>query len=99
MVEAGGIGEGGQATAAEDMDGAMAYCGSGGTGAGRMMAEADGKGLLMLTHKDSKKMRLCVSYFVSVFTFLVRATTITRTGYFAHTYSLRTPEYAQNKEG
>jgi hypothetical protein len=26
------------------------------------MAEADGKGLLMLTHKDSKKMRLCVSY-------------------------------------
>ena len=50
MVEAGGISEGGQATAAEDMDGAMAYCGSGGTGAGRRMAEADGKGLLMLTH-------------------------------------------------
>ena len=42
------------------------------------MAEADGKGLLMLTHKDSKKMRLCVSYFVSVFMFLVRATMITR---------------------
>ena len=99
MVEAGGISEGGQATAAEDVDGAMAYCGSGGTGAGRMMAEADGKGLLMLTHKDSKKMRLCVSYFVSVFTFLVRATMITRTGYFTHTYSLRMPEYAQNKEG
>jgi hypothetical protein len=50
MVEAGGISEGGQATAAEDMDGAMAYCGSGGTGAGQRMAEADGKGLLMLTH-------------------------------------------------
>ncbi len=48
--EAGGISEGGQATAAEDMDDAMAYCGSGGTGAGRRMAEADGKGLLMLTH-------------------------------------------------
>ena len=51
------------------------------------------------SYKDSKKMRLCVSYFVSVFTFLVRATMITRTGYFAHTYSLRMPEYAQNKEG
>ena len=75
MVEAGGISEGGQATTAEDMDSAMAYCGSGGTGAGRKMAEANGKGLLMLTHiKDSKKMRLCVSYFVSVFTFLVWAT-------------------------
>ena len=50
MVEAGGISEGRQTTAAEDMDGAMAYCGSGGTGARRRMAEADGKGLLMLTH-------------------------------------------------
>jgi hypothetical protein len=30
MVEAGGIGKGGRATAAEDMDGAMADCGSGG---------------------------------------------------------------------
>ena len=99
MVEAGGIGEGGQATAAEDMDGAMAYCGSGGTGAGRMMAEADGKGLLMLTHKDSKKMRLCVSYFVSVFTFLVRATMITRTGYFTHTYSLRMLNTHKTKRG
>ena len=78
MVEAGGISKGEQATAAEDMDGAMAYCGSGGAGVGWRMAEADGKGLLMLTHKDSKKMRLCVSYFVSVFMFLVRATMITR---------------------
>jgi hypothetical protein len=50
MVEAGGISKGGQAPAAEDMDGAMAYCGSGGTGAGRRMAEADGKGLLLLTY-------------------------------------------------
>ena len=62
------------------------------------MAEADGKGLLMLTH-IREQMRLSVSYFVSVFTFLVRATMITRTGYFAHTYLLRMPEYAQNKEG
>jgi len=96
MVEAGGISKGGQATAAEDMDGAMAYCGSGsgGAGAGWRMAEADGKGLIMLTHKDSTKMRSCVSYyFVSVFMFLVR-TTITRTGYFAHTYSLQMPEHA-----
>ena len=54
MVEAGGISKGGQATAAEDMDGAMAYCGSGVTGAGRRMAEADGKGLLMLTHMRTK---------------------------------------------
>ncbi len=50
MVEAGGIGEGGQATAADDMDSTMAYCGGGGTGAGQRMAEADGKGLLMLAH-------------------------------------------------
>jgi hypothetical protein len=50
MVEAGGIGKGGQATAAEDMDSAMAYCGGGGTGAKRKMAEADRKGLLMLAH-------------------------------------------------
>ena len=78
MVEAEGISEGGQATAAKDMDSAMAYCGSGGAGAGGRMVEADGKGLLMLTYKDSKKMRLCVSYFVSVFMFLVRATMITR---------------------
>jgi hypothetical protein len=99
MVEAGGISKGGQATAAEDMDGAMTYCGSGGTGAGQRMAEADGKALLMLTHIKENKMRLCVSYFVSVFTFLVWATMITRTGYFAHTYSLRMPEYTQNKEG
>ena len=55
MVEAGGISEGGQATTAEDMDSAMAYCGSGGTGAGRKMAEADGKGLLMLTHIKTAK--------------------------------------------
>ena len=32
MVEAGGIGEGGRATAGEDMDGAMADCGGRGTG-------------------------------------------------------------------
>jgi hypothetical protein len=50
MVEPGGIGKGGQATAAEDMDGAMAYCGGGGTGARQKMAEADRKGLLMLAH-------------------------------------------------
>ena len=76
---------------AEDMDGAMAYCGSGGTGAGRRMAEADGKGLLINSYKRQNKM-LCVSYFVSVFTFLVRATVITRTGYFTHKYLLRMPE-------
>jgi hypothetical protein len=34
MVEAGGIGEGGRATAGEDMDGAMADCGGRGTGGG-----------------------------------------------------------------
>jgi hypothetical protein len=34
MVEAGGIGEGGQATAGEDMDGAMTDCGGRGTGGG-----------------------------------------------------------------
>jgi hypothetical protein len=50
MVEAGGIGKGGRATAAEDMDGTLADCGGGGAGAGRRMAEADGKGLLMLAH-------------------------------------------------
>ena len=56
MVEAGRIGEGGQAIAVEDMDGAMADCGGGGTEAGRGMAEAGGKGLLMLAHiKTAKK--------------------------------------------
>ena len=39
MVEAGGIGKGGQATAGEDMDGAMADCGGRGTGGG-VAAEA-----------------------------------------------------------
>jgi len=39
MVEAGGIGEGGRATAGEDMDGAMADCGGRGTG-GSAVAEA-----------------------------------------------------------
>ena len=34
MVEAGGIGEGGRATAGEDMDGAMADCGGCGRGTG-----------------------------------------------------------------
>ena len=34
MVEAGGIGEGGRATAGEDMDGAMADCGGRGRGTG-----------------------------------------------------------------
>jgi len=34
MVEAGGIGEGGWATAGEDMDSAMADCGGSGTGGG-----------------------------------------------------------------
>ena len=59
MVEAGGISESGQATAGEDMDGAMAYCGSGVTGAGRRMAEADGKGLLMLTHIREQNEVVC----------------------------------------
>ena len=59
MVEAGGISKGEQATAAEDMDGAMAYCGSGGTGAGRRMVEADGKGLLMLTHIREQNEVVC----------------------------------------
>jgi len=44
-------------------------------------------------------MRWCVSYFVSVFTFLVRATMITRTGYFAHTYSLRMLNTHKTKRG
>ena len=48
MVEAGGIGKGGQATAVEDMNGAMADYSGGGAGAGRRMVEAHGKGLLML---------------------------------------------------
>ena len=39
MVEAGGIGEGGRATAGEDMDGAMADCGGRGT-CGGAAAEA-----------------------------------------------------------
>ena len=34
MVEAEGISEGGRATAGEDLDGAMADCGSRGTGGG-----------------------------------------------------------------
>ncbi len=34
MVEAGGIGESGRATAGEDMDGAMMDCGGRGTGRG-----------------------------------------------------------------
>ena len=56
MVEAEGIGKGGQATAAKDMDGTMADCVGGGAGVGRRMAEADGKGLLMLAHvKTAKK--------------------------------------------
>jgi hypothetical protein len=40
MVEAEGIGEGGRATAGEDMDGAMADCGGRGTGEG---AAAEGR--------------------------------------------------------
>ena len=60
MVEAGGIGEGGLATAVEDMDGAMADCGGGGAEAGRRMVEADGKGLLMLAHIKTAKKRGCV---------------------------------------
>ena len=55
MVEAGGIGEGGQATAAEDMGGAMADCGGGGAEAGWRMVEADGKGLLMLAQVKTAK--------------------------------------------
>jgi hypothetical protein len=57
-----------------------------------------GKGLPMLAHVKAAKIRLCESYFVSVFTFLVRATVITGTGYFAHEYLLQMPEHAQNKE-
>ena len=60
MVEAGGISEGRQVTTAEDMDGAMAYCGSGCAGAGRRMVEADGEGLLMLTHIKTAKKKGCV---------------------------------------
>ena len=51
--------KGGQATDAEDMDGDMAYCSSGGAGAGRRMAEADGKGLLMLTLRQQKNEVVC----------------------------------------
>ena len=39
MIETGGIGEGGRATAGDDMDGAMADCGGRGTG-GDVAAEA-----------------------------------------------------------
>ena len=60
MVEAGGIGNGGQATAAEDVYSAMAGCGSEGAGAGQRMAEADGKGLLMLANiKTAKNTVVC----------------------------------------
>jgi hypothetical protein len=59
MVEAEGISEGGQATTAEDMDYAMAYCGSGGAGEGQRIAEADGKGLLMLTHIREQNEVVC----------------------------------------
>jgi hypothetical protein len=45
MVEAGGIGEGGRATAGEDMDGAMADCGGGGGGSGSNMT---GRGRIIL---------------------------------------------------
>ena len=81
------------------MDDVMADCGGGDAGAGQSMAEADGEERSCWLILRQQKMRLCVSYFVSVFTFLVRATMITRTGYFAHIYSLQMPEYAQNKEG
>jgi hypothetical protein len=47
MVQAGGIGEGGRATAGEDMDGAMADCGGGGGGSGSNMA---GRGRIILIH-------------------------------------------------
>ena len=70
----GRISKGGLVTAVEDMDGTMMDCGEEGAGAGRRMVETDGKGAV----KHSKKMRLllCVP-------FLVRATVITETGYFA----------------
>ena len=86
----GRISKGGLATAAEDMDSTMTNCGDKGAGAGRRMVKTDGKGAV----KHSKKMRLllCVP-------FLVRATVITGTGYFAREYLLRMPEYSQNKEG
>ncbi len=91
VVEVGGISKGGLATDAEDMDGTMTDCGCRGAGAGRRMAETDGKEAHV---KDTKKIRLllCVSYFVSVFAFLVRATMITGTGYFAHQHLLPMPE-------
>ena len=47
MVEAGGIGEGGRATAGEDMDGTMTDCGGGGGGSGSNMA---GRGRIILIH-------------------------------------------------
>ena len=54
----------------------MTDCGSEGAGAGWRRVKMDGKGGAYV--KDSKKrLLLCVSYFVSVFTFLVRATVIT----------------------
>ncbi len=61
MVEVGGIGDSGQATAAEDMDIVMADCGGGGTRAVWRTAEMDGKGAaLMLAHvKKAKKWGVC----------------------------------------
>jgi hypothetical protein len=90
-VEAGGISKGGLATAAEDIDGTMTDCGGGGAGAGWRMVETDGKGGAHVKNSKTMRLLLCVSNFVSVFTFLVRAGVITGTGYFAHQHSLRMP--------
>ena len=95
MVEAGGISEGGQASAAEDIIlWQWRRWGGGEDGGGGWEGAAHAN-----SYKRQNKMRMCVSYFVSVFTFLVRATMITRTGYFAHTYSLQMLNTHKTKRG
>ena len=55
MVEAGGIGKGGRATAGEDMDGAMADCGGHGMGGGaRCLALCFWGGELRISWNDAQ---------------------------------------------
>jgi len=55
MVEAGGIGEGGRATAGEDMDVAMAECGGRGSGGGaRCLALCFWGGELRISWNDAQ---------------------------------------------